>query len=175
MSFYKDFKGNPSKSVHSFGPTPHCLNLVVTAQIPLIDIVLFLLSPRSFKTCLVGKCFYFLINNILFSSPTNLRSQNLKTHSSNQFEISKPQNPPLSDSMTSPALLVRGFITVVRNVSFSFSINVGSHNLPLCSSIPSLAVSAFDTIYRLLCLPLIPFVTTQAHCGHILFSSDSPF
>ena len=43
---------------------------------PLVDIVLFGLSLKVFKTRLLGRDFHTLINNALFPSPTDVGSHN---------------------------------------------------------------------------------------------------
>ena len=43
---------------------------------PLVDIVLFWASLQGFKTCLLRRGFHILINNALFSSPTDVGSHN---------------------------------------------------------------------------------------------------
>ena len=48
----------------------------------LANIVIFELSLKVFKTRLLGGSFYTLVNNVSFSSPTNVGSNNFKNYSS---------------------------------------------------------------------------------------------
>ena len=114
---------------------------------PLVDIVLFGLSPRGFKTRLLRRGFHTLIRNVSFPSPTNVGYHNPPPLRAQRpsWQIAQclalipfiiAQAHPLSSLgfpfRASPQdfkthLLGRGFHTSIRNVSFPPPINVGSH------------------------------------------------
>ena len=72
----------------------------------LADIVLFELSLKVFKTCLLGRGFHTLIKSVSFSSPTNVGSHNPPpplqgptsslAHVLSPINVGPPPNPPPS-------------------------------------------------------------------------------